>query len=146
MSTSPARLLRSPLAIRRANGSTLLLLPEWSLACQSGLRRCRHTSTMSVPLPCCYALARQLSNSRPLSTSVVLLYSWQASAHDSGRIIHTGTVRHAAAAAAAQARRRRRRRRQRHTGWLVQGGLKRDRRLPARGAPTAPPSMYSLAQ
>ena len=103
-----------------------------------------------LPLPCCYALARQLSNSRPLSTSVVLLYSWQASARDSGRIIHTGTVRHAAAAAAAQARRRRRRRRQRHTGWLVQGGLKRDRRLPARGAPmkspTAPPSMYSLAQ
>ena len=48
MSTSPARLLRSPLAIRRANGSTLLLLPEWSLACQSGLRRCRHTSTTSA--------------------------------------------------------------------------------------------------
>ena len=69
-----------------------------------------------LPLPCCCALARQLSNSRPLSTSVVLLYSWQASARDSGRIIHTGTVRHAAASAAAQARRRRRRRRQRHTG------------------------------
>ena len=48
MSTSPARLLRSPLAIRRANGSTLLLLPEWYLACQSGLRRCRHTNTTSA--------------------------------------------------------------------------------------------------
>ena len=74
MSTSPARLLRSPLAIRRANGSTLLLR---SLACQSGLRRCRHASTTSAASAMLSCVSSQPpAQSRSMS---VVLYEWQAS-------------------------------------------------------------------
>ena len=138
MSTSPARLLRSPLANRRANGSTLLLR---SLACQSGLRRCRHASTTSAAsamLLC--ACTSALDHPPALDCCCAALVAGLR-----GRIIYgrcstrssCGGCTSAQLTTLTAAHTR---------SWLVlcmkQRGLTRDRRPPARGGPAAPPSVH----
>ena len=58
----------------------------WSLACQSGLRRCRHASTTSAASAMLSCVSSQPpAQSRSMS---VVLYEWQASARDNFRLIH----------------------------------------------------------